>query len=418
MNQEIKPQLLGKYALRGPQILSIHRVYIQTRQEKRINFTIGSRAYLLPKTSVVIKCPVRRFQKTLIQWEKDGQLLQISKRLGITKSGSLKIHSLEALDIGVYKCIAGSAQETFVLKLIGTDNRLIEPPSFRKHLGGSSGTEHNEANGFGAKWHKMSQMWQLWNQKSEQYLGDGQVNDQPFLRHLETQTRNSAEGFGSHEFRNKRLEAVLLPGAYSMDTVHFEELIKNLSHLAEAGEVSDDLASQLVYQLIAELSKPSQSASDRLKEPRDEKLPLKKPAKSSDSSDNLSSKPQDIVMRSGKAPVIVRQKGGPGVYSNKTVTVRIGSTVFLTRDACVINLICETVRARDPHYNWTKDGMELKSSEKVVLAANDKIQILNPTKKEMGVYHCMVENDFGSDVETSTLLYAGSVYCIMSNSDL
>ncbi|XP_054858272.1 ADAMTS-like protein 3 [Eublepharis macularius] len=406
VRQDTTPKLLGKYASLGPQILSIHRVYIQTRQEKRINFTIGSRAYLLPKTSVVIKCPVRRFQKSLIQWEKDGQRLQISKRLGVTKSGSLKIHSLEALDIGVYKCIAGSAQETFVLKLIGTDNRLIEPPALRKHLGESSSTEHNEANSFGAKWHKMSQMWQLWNQKSKQYLGDGQVNDQPFLRHLETRTRNLAEGYGSREFRNKRLEAVLLPGAYSMDTVHFEELIKNLSNLVEAGDVNDDLASQLVYQLIAELSKPPQSASERLKEPREEKLPLKKPAKSPSLSDNLSTKPRDSVMRSQKGPVIIRQKGRPGVYSNKTVTVHIGSTVFLTRDTSVVNLLCETVRGSDPRYNWTKDGMELKSLEKVILAANNKIQILNLTKKEMGVYRCVVENDFGSDAETSTLLYA------------
>ncbi|XP_077173364.1 ADAMTS-like protein 3 [Paroedura picta] len=405
-SQEINPQLFGKYALRGPQILSIHRVYIQTRQEKRINFTIGSRAYLLPKTSVVIKCPVRRFQKTLIQWEKDGQSLQISKRLGVTKSGSLKIHSLEALDIGVYKCIAGSAQDTFVLKLIGTDNKLIEPPSFRKHLGETSGTEHNEANGFGAKWHKMSQMWQLWNKKSEQYLGDGQVNDQPFLQHLETQTRNSPEGFGSREFKNKRLEAVLLPRAYSMDTVHFEELIKNLSHLVEAGEVNDDLASQLVYQLVAELAKPPQSAPDRLKEPQDEKLPLKKLAKSSHLPDNLSTKPQDLVVRSQKPPVIVRQKGAPLVYSNKTVTVNMGRTVFLTRDTSVINLICKTEGGSEPHYNWTKDGMELKSSEKIILAASDRIRILNPTKKEMGVYRCMVGNDFGSDVEMSTLLHA------------
>ncbi|XP_053127864.1 ADAMTS-like protein 3 isoform X3 [Hemicordylus capensis] len=401
MKQEGKPNLLGKYPSQGPRILSIHRVYIQTRQEKRINFTIGSRAYLLPKTSVVIKCPVRKFQKSLIQWEKDGERLQVSKRIGVTKSGSLKVHSLESSDIGVYKCIAGPAQETFVLKLIGTDNRLIEPPAFRKHVGGSSSTEHNEANSFGAKWHKMSQMWQLWNQKSEQYLGNGQVNDQPFLRHLESPTRNSAEGYSSREFRNKRLEAVVLSGAYSMDTVHFEELIKNLSHLVEAGEVNDDLASQLVYQLIAELSKPPQAVSEK-----DEKLPSKKPGKSPNTADNLSTKAQDHVMTSHKGPVIIRQREGPQVYSNKTVTVRVGNTAFVTQDTHVIHILCEAIGPSDPQYTWTKDGVELKSFEKVVLEADGKVQILNPTRKEMGVYRCMVENDFGSDMETAALFYA------------
>nr|XP_028561741.1 ADAMTS-like protein 3 [Podarcis muralis] len=404
---KMKPNLFGKYASLGPQILSIHRVYIQTRQEKRINFTIGSRAYLLPKTSVVIKCPVRRFQKSLIQWEKDGQHLQISKRLGVTKSGSLKVNSLEASDIGVYKCIAGSAQETFVLKLIGTDNKLIEPPSFGKHTSESSSTERNEANSFGAKWHKMSQMWQLWSQKSEQYLGDGQVNDQPFLRHLETRMRNSAEEHGSREFKNKRLEAVVLPGAYSMDTVHFEELIKNLSLLVEAGEVNDELASQLVYQLIAELSKPPHSASDMQKEPQGKTSPSRKPGKSADVPDNLSTKPQgNASTMSQKAPVIVRHKEGPKFLWNRTETVHIGSTVFLTKDTRVIHLLCETVGVSNPKYTWTKDGMELKSFEKVVLEDSGKIQILNPTRKEMGVYRCMVENDFGSDTESSALFYS------------
>uniref|UniRef100_A0ABM5EYL0 ADAMTS-like protein 3 isoform X2 n=1 Tax=Pogona vitticeps TaxID=103695 RepID=A0ABM5EYL0_9SAUR len=420
MKQATKPKLFGKYASHGPQILGIHRVYIQTRQEKRINFTIGSRAYLLPKTSVIIKCPVRRFQKSLIQWEKDGRRLQLSKRVGVTKSGSLKINSLEASDIGVYKCVARQAQETFVLKLIGTDNRLIERPSFRKQPGGSIGgrTEHNEANSFGAKWHKMSQMWHLWSRKNEQYVGDGQVNDQPFLRHLETHARNSPEGYGSREFKNKRLEAVVLPGAYSMDTVHFEELIKNLSHLVEAGEVNDDLASHLVYQLIAELSKPPQSTSEKLKEPPEGKFLPRKTGKSPDLSDNLSTKSQGkAAVINPKGPSVIKRKGAPKVYSNRTVTVRIGSPFFLTKNVRVINLLCGTVGASNPKYTWRKDGVELKSSEKVILEASGKVQILNLTREEMGVYQCVAENDFGSTIGTSAMFFAEAPAILFSETN-
>uniref|UniRef100_A0A674EQY4 ADAMTS like 3 n=1 Tax=Salmo trutta TaxID=8032 RepID=A0A674EQY4_SALTR len=105
-----------------------HRIYIQTRQEKRLHLTVGGRAYLLPKTSLIIKCPVRRFQKAYIRWEKDGRPLPSCKRLGVTKSGSLKIHSLGVVDSGVYVCIAGPASDTFTLKLIGSDSRLIDRP--------------------------------------------------------------------------------------------------------------------------------------------------------------------------------------------------------------------------------------------------------------------------------------------------
>lgn len=361
---EIKPKLPEKYSAHGPQIVSVHRVYIQTRKEKRINFTIGSRAYLLPETSVVIKCPVRRFQKSLIRWEKDGQHLQNSKRLGITKSGSLKIHSLEATDIGMYRCIAGSVHETFVLKLIGTDNRLIEPPSLRKPASESSSADHNESNSFGAKWHKMSKMWQLWSKKNELYLGDRQVSDQPFLRNLETLGSNSAEDFSSREFKNKRLEAAVLQGAYSMDTVQFEELIRNMSQLIETGEANDDLASQVIYQLVAELSRPPQASTEKWKGTQNEKVASKVTGKSPNESERFSTKTVDKLTSDQKVPVIMRQKEIPRVSFNKTVTVRIGNTVFLTKNTHAVNLLCETAGISEVKYTWTKDGEILKASEK------------------------------------------------------
>ncbi|KYO21121.1 ADAMTS-like protein 1 [Alligator mississippiensis] len=406
IKQEMKPKVPEKYSADRPQIVSIHRVYIQTRREKRINFTIGSRAYLLPKTSVVIKCPVRRFQKSLIQWEKDGQRLQYSKRLGITKSGSLKIHNLEATDIGVYRCIAGSMYETFVLKLIGTDNRLIESPNLRKHASETSNTDHNESNSFGAKWHKMSKMWQMWSRKHELYLDDGQVNDQPFLRNLENPGRNSAEKYSSHGFRNRRLEAAILQGAYSMDTVQFEELIRNMSQLIEAGEVDDVLASQVIYRLVAELSRLPQPTTEKWKDSQEELLASKLTAKSPNVSERFNTKTMNKLTYDKKVPIIIRQKQIPRILFNRTVTVRIGNTVFLTKNTHAVILLCEATGIREPKYTWTKDGEVLKSSEKVVLDGVGKVHILNPSQKEAGVYGCMVVNDFGFDMETSLLLYA------------
>ncbi|XP_017921685.1 PREDICTED: ADAMTS-like protein 3 isoform X4 [Capra hircus] len=184
---EMKPEMKARVGEQGPQILGVQRVYIQTREEKRINLTVGSRAYLLPNTSVIIKCPVRRFQKSRIQWEKDGRCLQNSKRLGFTKSGSLKIHSLAALDI---------------------------------------------------------------------------------------------------------------------------------------------------------------------------------------------------------------------------VNSRIGNTVYITRRTEVINILCELVTRSEATYTWTKDGALLQPSEKVILDGMGKMQIRKPTKKDQGIYGCAVANHLGSDVESSSVLYA------------
>lgn len=57
-------------------------------------------------------------------------------------------------------------------------------------------------------------------------------------------------------------------------------------------------------------------------------------------------------------------------------------------------------------YTWTKDGETLKASEKVILDTTGKVQIRNPTQKELGTYGCLVVNDSGFDMETSLLLHA------------
>ncbi|XP_038557985.1 ADAMTS-like protein 3 isoform X1 [Micropterus salmoides] len=105
-----------------PLLMGVHHIYIQTRKEKRLYLTVGGHAYLLPNTSLVIRCPVRRFPKAYIRWLKDGHPLSSSKHLGVTRSGSLKIHFLGAEDIGVYKCVAGPASDIFTLQLIGSDS--------------------------------------------------------------------------------------------------------------------------------------------------------------------------------------------------------------------------------------------------------------------------------------------------------
>ncbi|XP_075714192.1 ADAMTS-like protein 3 [Rhinoderma darwinii] len=379
-----------------PEILAIHRVYIQTRQEKRINFTIGSRAYLLPKTSVVIKCPVRRFQKSLIKWEKDGQPLRYSKKLGITKSGSLKIHNLEIQDIGVYKCIAQTVHETFVLKLIGTDNRLLEAPSFEK--------DPNEANNLGEKWHKMSKMWKSWNKNNNLYHEDNQAQDVMVLRNLETLVTNSAEIYSSQEFKDRRQEAAVLQGAYSMDTVQFEALVRNMSELIEAGEISDDFASQIISHVVNELSKP-QSPLEKWKESNEDSI----------SNHKLSAKETDSVMRfnnkalekdNRKKLIIRKQKNGYILSSNKTLHLNIGSNGFITNKTLLVTIQCDVDGENKSKLTWSKNGEVLKFSDKIFLENSGKLHIHSPGKDNTGIYQCAAVNERGSDVETSHLYFA------------
>ncbi|XP_027624872.1 ADAMTS-like protein 3 isoform X2 [Tupaia chinensis] len=398
-----KPETKTKLGEQGPQILSVQRVYIQTREEKRINLTIGSRAYLLPNTSVIIKCPVRRFQKSLIQWEKDGRCLQNSKRLGITKSGSLKIHSLAAPDIGVYRCVAGSAQDTVVLKLIGTDNRLIARPALREPLRGYPGMDHSKASSLGSTWHKMRRMW---GHKNKLSLDESRITTQPFWRVLLGHCSNSAGNTDSWELKHKQFEAAVKQGAYSMDTAQFEELIRNMSQLMETGEVSDDLASQAIYQLVAELAKapPAHTPWRGFQEEGHPVAQLRGETGSVPQSAN--------VQKAGKLtfkprqPVLLRQSQPSSMSFNKTINSRIGNTIYITKRTKTINILCELVTPSEATYAWTKDGVPLHPSAKIIMDETGKIQIRNPTRKEQGIYECSVVNHLGSDAGASSVLYS------------
>ncbi|ELW70714.1 ADAMTS-like protein 3 [Tupaia chinensis] len=400
---ETKPETKTKLGEQGPQILSVQRVYIQTREEKRINLTIGSRAYLLPNTSVIIKCPVRRFQKSLIQWEKDGRCLQNSKRLGITKSGSLKIHSLAAPDIGVYRCVAGSAQDTVVLKLIGTDNRLIARPALREPLRGYPGMDHSKASSLGSTWHKMRRMW---GHKNKLSLDESRITTQPFWRVLLGHCSNSAGNTDSWELKHKQFEAAVKQGAYSMDTAQFEELIRNMSQLMETGEVSDDLASQAIYQLVAELAKapPAHTPWRGFQEEGHPVAQLRGETGSVPQSAN--------VQKAGKLtfkprqPVLLRQSQPSSMSFNKTINSRIGNTIYITKRTKTINILCELVTPSEATYAWTKDGVPLHPSAKIIMDETGKIQIRNPTRKEQGIYECSVVNHLGSDAGASSVLYS------------
>ncbi|XP_035272367.1 ADAMTS-like protein 3 isoform X1 [Anguilla anguilla] len=391
---------------RGPQILGLHRIYIQTRQEKRIHFTIGGRAYLLPKTSVVIKCPVRRFQKMNISWEKDGQALSNCKRLGITKSGSLKIHGLEATDIGVYRCVAGPAAETFILKLIGNDNRLIEPPEGQGlkvgHGSGLAKLDLNEASRLEEKWNRMSKMWQNWSQKNEFSLDDSQAQDRAFLQVLGNYLMSSVQPSHSLPLPEKHLEAAILQGAYSLDPGQFEELVRNISQLAENGGVDDDLASRLIHKLLAEMFGP-EAASEKWKDTEEEKS-LK--GKLLDKIPNSSERVIEKDPGGGGKPAIIRHKLNPLMTFQKSINISIGRSAFLTSATKSVFLLCAAQGMPRPLLSWAKDGKPLQFTERVSLDGAGGLRISDPGVGDMGVYSCTATNELGSDTESSQLLQA------------
>uniref|UniRef100_A0A8C2C6E4 ADAMTS-like 3 n=1 Tax=Cyprinus carpio TaxID=7962 RepID=A0A8C2C6E4_CYPCA len=378
---------------RCPLVIGLKRIYIQTRQEKRLSFTIGGRAYLLPKTSIVIKCPVRHFPKAQVRWEKDGNDLTSSKRLSITRSGTLRIYNLEAEDIGLYRCWANQDSDIFILKLIGYNNRLLEHPE-----GTSLGRRNfhpyinNEGGYVGSKCHegfppgkKALKSRPGWMEKNEFYRDD---NGQPkeLWDTLALGNYALASAARSHT------------GAFVLDPAQFEELMKNISQLAVSGDVTDEMALHLIGKLMEDLAAAGQGAPNEESTTLDNHL---------DKMPNTSELSEGKTPKKGSRAVIVRQEHqGSAMSFQRDLRIHVGRTAYLTNATHSLTLMCPTQGLPPPNISWSKDGAPLQNSDRVSWDSDGEVHILSPGASDVGTYRCTATNDLGSDSETTLVLLA------------
>ncbi|KAH9635716.1 hypothetical protein HF086_011106 [Spodoptera exigua] len=99
----------------SPEISLANSSYIQHDPKKK---KVGGSATIFYGTQVKIKCPVKGYNRTKIQWAKDHQIISKSKKYKISRKGALRINSLSLRDHGVYTCVAGrsSANLTLLVK--------------------------------------------------------------------------------------------------------------------------------------------------------------------------------------------------------------------------------------------------------------------------------------------------------------
>ncbi|KAJ3593803.1 hypothetical protein NHX12_006137 [Muraenolepis orangiensis] len=357
------PQKTGGFAggVKGcPSLRGLHRIYVQVRLESL--HLGGGHAYLLPNTSLVVRRPVKRFPKSYIRWFKDGRALVDSERLGVSKSGSLKVHLLGREDTGLYKCVAGPASDIFTLQVIGV----------------GAGEDDKDWTVGGGLRPGVEEELMLPSCHSHRSQLDTVL---PLARHL---NRPAV----SVSLLPPGVQGVVMPPG-------LQEKLVNITLQADMGDISLDQASRHISSLLTQMS-----AGHLWNIPRQD---------AARGESRLPNWPENLGTKAPRRPAIVRRwqnRTTSGAPFQRSLSFSVGQVAFLTNGTRLLTLLCPVEGSPQPAVSWTKDGAPLQHTDRVFWDSTGGLHLFQPNLSDLGLYTCTAINSLGSDSESPCLRVA------------
>lgn len=109
--------------------------FIQINKIRKVRLNVGTDAYILHGTNLILKCPVRGMSKKRVEWLKDGKRLRSSRRVAPSHNGHLKIRkSTKRKDAGRYTCVAQNKKADLHIKFNNFIDVLQETVQREKYL--------------------------------------------------------------------------------------------------------------------------------------------------------------------------------------------------------------------------------------------------------------------------------------------
>ena len=101
-------------------IIANHTTYNQVDYKTKLRLTVGMSANINKGVTITVKCPVRYFKKSEIQWFRGLKVISTSDvRAKVLPDGTLRVRHVKEQDEGVYTCVAGATRERLILNIRG-----------------------------------------------------------------------------------------------------------------------------------------------------------------------------------------------------------------------------------------------------------------------------------------------------------
>lgn len=320
----------------------------------------------------------------MIMWEKDGKRLISSVHVTIAPYGYMKIHRLKPSDTGTYTCIAGPAQEHFVIKLIGDHNKRIaamkeEEATRKSSLNEAVHAQEKHLNGIlynGSKTEKRGLLTDPSSQYDDivsrllEYRGWPRDSTEPWEVQDSMERNISSEEDQGQEYN--------LPFTMVASRDHLDDILRNLSQQPE--ELKDIYRKQLVSQLAHDIFRSHLEHQESLFKTRGSSVssasiefPFSKhfseftsSLRTSSAEAHLSTSLEFINGSHGphRKPAILKKISAAQQLSASEVVTHLGHTVVLASGTLSILLHCEAVGNPKPAINWAKNGEAVEYSDR------------------------------------------------------
>ncbi|CAK6967993.1 ADAMTS-like protein 1 isoform X1 [Scomber scombrus] len=386
-----------------PTILAQRKVYIQWRKGKKVQLVVGGYAYLLPWTTVVLRCPTRHFRKGHIRWLKEGKPLVSLPHLSTTSIGYVKIQQVRPSDAGIYTCVAGQAREHFVLQIIGSKQKLPVPEVAESWLltGGQQKIQQPDVASTGERFQERPISANQYDSIVERLLelkGSVQedVVDKPHSSEKNKSTPEDERTSSEHP----------VPVVLIADTHRLDEIMHNLSE-----GLGGPRGEQLITQLLSELTMTQDETNESTLHPPES-------AESSTQGPPLYKPNIKAHTTRPRSPVIIQRPRKVGAVTSSEIIVHVGVPILLQKTVASLEIRCESLGNPEPSVTWTKNGKELHYNSRIGLLPTGSLTIQSPNKVDEGLYTCTARNRLGSTSLSSLLHITGGKgrNCVQGNS--